>query len=260
MPEARAAQGSGGQELRLLRSDPVAQALVAAIHAGELGSLTELLREHPGLAAARLVDDKDGSSTPLHAAADWPGFFSHGPEVVAMLIDAGADPSAPVEGSWHAETPLHWAASSDDAEVARALIDGGADIEATGASIAGGSALDDAVGYGCWQVARLLVERGARVDRLWHAAALGMRSRAEELIAASPPSKQQFTDAFWQACHGGQRRMAEYLLAQGAELNGPPSWGGGTPLDAADNLGTGREALVEWLRSQGARKSAKAAE
>jgi uncharacterized protein len=260
MPEDRAAQGSGGQELRLLRSDPVAQALVAAIHAGELGSLTDLLRKHPGLAAARLVDDKGGSGTPLHAAADWPGFFSHGPEVVALLIEAGADPSAPVEGSWHAETPLHWAASSDDAEVARALIDGGADIEATGASIAGGSPLDDAVGYGCWQVARLLVERGARVDRLWHAAALGMRSRAEELFAASPPSKQQLTDAFWQACHGGQRRMAEYLLALGAELNGPPSWGGGTPLDAADNLDTGREALVGWLRSQGARKSAKAAE
>jgi uncharacterized protein len=177
-----------------------------------------------------------------------------------MLIEAGADPSAPVEGSWHAETPLHWAASSDDVEVARALIDGGADIEATGASIAGGSPLDDAVGYGCWQVARLLVERGARVDRLWHAAALGMRSRAEELLAASPPSKQQLTDAFWQACSGGQRRMAEHLLALGADLNGTPSWGGGTPLDAADGLDTGREALVGWLRSQGARKSAKAAE
>jgi ankyrin repeat protein len=177
-----------------------------------------------------------------------------------MLIEAGADPSAPVEGSWHAETPLHWAASSDDVEVARALIDGGADIEATGASIAGGTPLDDAVGYGCWQVARLLVERGARVDRLWQAAALGMRSRAEDLLAASPPSKQQLTDAFWQACNGGQRRMAEYLLALGAELNGTPSWGEGTPLDAADGLDTGRQALVEWLRSQGARKSAKAAE
>src|SRR5215475_9736896 len=130
MPEDRAGAGTGGQEPRLLRSDPVAQALVAAIHAGELGSLTELLREHPGLAAARLVDDKGGSGTPLHAATDWPGFFPHGPEAVAMLIGAGADPNVPVERSWHAETPLHWAASSDDAEVARALIDGGADIEA----------------------------------------------------------------------------------------------------------------------------------
>jgi uncharacterized protein len=153
MPRDSVAGGADGQELRLSRSDQVAQALVAAIHTGELGTLTGLLHEHPGLAAVRLVDDKGGSGTPLHAAADWPGFFPHGPEVVAMLIGAGADPSAPVEGSWHAETPLHWAASSDDVEVARALIDGGADIEATGASIAGGSPLDNAVGYGCWQVA-----------------------------------------------------------------------------------------------------------
>lgn len=259
MPEEQAREATGAQGLRLPRRDPIAQALVTAIHAGEVGPLAALLREHPGLAPARIVDDKGGSGTALHAAADWPGFFPHGPEAVAMLIGAGADPSAPVQGSWHAETPLHWAASSDDVDVARALIDGGADIEAAGASIAGGTPLDDAVGYGCWQVARLLVERGARVDRLWHATALGMRSRADELLAASPPTKQQLTDAFWQACHGGQRRMAEYLLSLGADLNGTPSWGEHTPLEVADCLDTGRRALVDWLRSQGAKKSAKAA-
>jgi hypothetical protein len=35
-----------------------------------------------------------GSGTPLHAATDWPGFFANGPDVVAVLIDAGADPNA----------------------------------------------------------------------------------------------------------------------------------------------------------------------
>jgi hypothetical protein len=257
MPDDEQALGSAGDhQLRLSAGDPVAQALVAAIHAGEVETLMVLLREHPGLASARLVGDKGGSETPLHAVTGWPGYFPHGPEVVATLIDAGADPSASVEGSWHAETPLHWAASSDDVEVARALIDGGADIEAPGASIAGGAPLDDAVGYGCWQVARLLVERGAHVDRLWQAAALGMRSRVDELVAAAPPTRQQLTDAFWQACNGGQRRMAEHLLGLGADLNGTPSWGDSTPLDVADGLDTGRQALLEWLRSQGAKKSA----
>ena len=241
-----------GHVRRLANTEPLARALVQSIHAGEVDALKALLRDGPGLAAARLVDEKRGSRTPLHAATDWPGFFPRGPEIVAVLIDAGGDPDAPVEGSWHAETPLHWAASSDDVDVARALIDGGAEIEVLGASIAGGTPLDDAVGYGCWQVARLLVERGAKVDRLWHAAALGMMSRVEELLAAEPPSQQQLTDAFWQACHGGQRRMAEYLLALGAELNGTPSWGDDTPLDAAHSVGTGREALVSWLRDQGA--------
>jgi ankyrin repeat protein len=140
------------------------------------------------------------------------------------------------------------------------LIDGGADIEAPGASIAGGAPLDNAVGYGCWQVARLLVDHGARVERLWQAAALGMRSRVEELIAAEPPTQQQLTDALWQACHGGQRRMAEHLLALGADLNDTPSWGDSTPLDAADSLDTGRELLVSWLREQGAMKPAKPGE
>jgi uncharacterized protein len=244
--------------LRLPSGDAVARALVDAIHAGDVESLSNMLAERPGLAAARIVDAKGGSSTPLHAVTDWPGYFPNGPDVVRILIAAGANPNVSVEGSWHAETPLHWAASSDDVEVARALIDGGADVEAPGASIAGGSPLDDAVGYGCWQVARLLVERGARVERLWHAAALGMLERAEELIAGTPPTRQQLTDAFWQACHGGQRRMAAYLLARGAELDGTPSWGESSPLDAAESLGTGREALLTWLREQGAKHSTKA--
>lgn len=244
--------------VRLPSGDAVARALVDAIHAGDVESLSRLLAERPGLAAARIVDAKGGSSTPLHAVTDWPGYFPNGPEVGRMLIAAGANPNVSVEGSWHAETPLHWAASSDDVEVARALIDGGANLEAPGASIAGGSPLDDAVGYGCWQVARLLVARGARVEKLWHAAALGMLERAEELIAGAAPTPQQLTDAFWQACHGGQRRMAEYLLALGAELDGTPSWGESTPLDAAESLGTGREALLTWLREQGAKHSAKA--
>ena len=245
--------------MRLSKSDPLVRALVNAIHAGEVDSLTRLLTEHPGLAAAELVDAKCGSSTPLHAAADWPGFFPRAPEVVALLIDAGGDPNAAVRGSSHAETPLHWAASSDDVEVGRALIDGGADIEATGASIAGGTPLDDAVGYSCWRVARLLVDRGAHVDRLWHAAALGMIARADELLASGSHSEQDLTDALWQACNGGQRRMAEYLLARGAELNGRPSWADSTPLDVAEfPADTGREALVTWLRELGAQKSPKA--
>jgi hypothetical protein len=240
--------------LRLPKDGSLARTLVDAIHAGDVTQVRDLVAENPDLACARIVDDKGGSGTPLHAVTDWPGYFPSGPEIVSILIDCGADPNVAVEGSWHAETPLHWAASSDDVEVARALIDGGANIEATGASLGGGTPLDDAVGYGCWQVARLLVERGASVD-LGQAAALGIKTRVEELLATAPPSQQELADAFWGACHGGQRRMAELLLSLGADINAAPSWGGGTPLDAADSQDTGREALVTWLREHGATKS-----
>ena len=71
-------------------------------------------------------------------------------------------------------------------DVAEALIDAGADIEAPGSSIAGGAPLENAVGYGCWHVARLLVARGARVPHFWQAAALGLTPRVEEFLAAAP--------------------------------------------------------------------------
>lgn len=239
----------------VIRTDDVsAVELGRAIRAGDLGALRHIIENRPELASAQFQDSKGSTRTPLHAATDWPGYFPNGPAVVHLLIGAGADPNAQVTGSWHTETPLHWAASSDDVDVAAALIDGGANIEATGASIVGGTPLDNAVGYGCWHVARLLVERGARVDRLWHASALGMMSRLEELLqGAPPPAAEDVNQAFWHACAGGQRRLAECLLARGADINWIPDYARGTPLDAAGMVYTRRSTLVTWLRAQGAK-------
>src|SRR5205807_5308699 len=90
------------------------------------------------------------------------------------LIAHGADVNARFTGS-HTETPLHWAASNDDLAALDALLDHGADIEAPGAVIGGGTPLADAVAFGQWQAARRLVERGARTT-LWQAVALPMSS------------------------------------------------------------------------------------
>jgi uncharacterized protein len=238
--------------MNLASTDPLAVRLTTAVHSGELGELARLLEEQPKLAKARIAGRRGGWRTPLHVAADWPGYFPNGPAVVRLLIEAGADPSAPSEDG-PSETPLHWAASSDDVEVAAALIDGGADIEAPGGSIAGGGPLANAVGYGCWHVARLLVERGASVDSLWQAAALGMADRALELLAAdAPPTQEQIDAAFWQACHGGQLRMAQLLLARGADINATPDYSDQTPLAIAGSTDTRRSQLVTWLRERGA--------
>jgi ankyrin repeat protein len=148
--------------------------------------------------------------------------------------------------------PLHWAASSDDVDVAAALIDGGADLDVPGGSI--GTPLANAVGYGCWHVARLLVARGARIGSLWEAAALGDRAAVDGFLDGEPPSAGGEIDAaFWQACHGGQRRMAEYLLARGADINAIPDYAGQqTALGAAGSAGTQRQILVDWLKERGA--------
>jgi uncharacterized protein len=137
-------------------------AVVEAIQGSDVSGPERLLEGHPGLATARLGDDDPNSMSwsLLHVATDWPGHFPNGPAVVATLVAAGADVNARFRGP-HAETPLHWAASSDDMAVLDALLDAGADIEADGAVIGGGTPLADARAFGQWQAAHHLVERGA---------------------------------------------------------------------------------------------------
>jgi hypothetical protein len=119
-----------------------------------------------------------------------------------------------------------------------------------GASIAGGTPLDDAVGYGCWNVARLLVARGARMRKLWHAAALGMMSELEQQLAGLPrPASDEINNAFWQACHGGQRRAAMLLVKHGAEVTWVPDYARQTPRGVAASIDTGRQSLLNWLNS-----------
>jgi ankyrin repeat protein len=221
----------------------IAAAVVTAIRGGDLAALRRLLGEYPAVATSRV-----NGRTALHVVTDWPGYYPNGPAIVRLLTAAGADPNARTEG--HApETPLHWAASSDDVDVADALIDAGADLEAPGGSI--GKPLDNAIGYGCWHVARRLVDCGARVDKLWHAAALGLMARLGELLAAGV-EPAEINQAFWHACQGGQRRAAEHLLGEGADVNTTVEYAHGTALDVAPGPDTRRDLLTTWLRERGA--------
>jgi uncharacterized protein len=240
---------SSAPELALPHGDPVAVELTSTIHRGDLDALRRMLAERPELASVHMIGRKGGWRTPLHAATDWPGYFPAAPATVALLLDAGADPNDDTGGD-RPETPLHWAASTDDVDVAVVLIDHGADLERPGGSI--GSPLDNAIGYTCWHVARLLVARGATVNKLWHAAALGMLERIEQLLEQRAEAADEVSQAFWHACAGGQRRAAEYLLARGADLNWEPDYAEGTPLDAADSLGTRQSNVVSWLQELGA--------
>ena len=235
--------------------DPLAVAVTGATQGGDLDRLRRLLAEHPGLATARLGDDRPGGTTRtlLHVATDWPGHFPNGPATVALLVEAGADVNARFGGGRHDETPLHWAASSDDVDVLDALLDLGADLEAPGAVIAGGTPLTDARAFGLWRAAHRLVERGARTT-IDDAATLGLQDRLEGYLAGTAPAPEEVSRAFWGACHGGQRGCAEYLLARGADVNWVPPWEPLTPLDAAAR--SGADDLAAWLRARGARPAA----
>ena len=180
--------------------EPLAVDVVDAIHAGDVPRLQELLAGHPGLAAVRLGDDDpDGMNRSLlHVATDWPGHFPNVAATIEVLVAAGADVDARFHGP-HGETPLHWAASSDDVAALDALLDAGADIDADGAVIAGGTPLTDATAFAQWNVARRLVERGARVT-FREAASLGLMDQLHECLAADPPpTAQDITQGLWYA-------------------------------------------------------------
>jgi len=234
----------------LATDEPVALAVTAAIRTGDLARLRSVLAEHPWLATARI-----GPRTLLHVAADWPGHLPHGAQTVSTLVAAGADVNARFVGS-HTETPLHWAASCDDVAVLDALLDAGADIEAPGAVLGGGSPLADARGFKQWRAASRLVERGA-LTTLMDAATLGLTDRVTELLAGLPatgPDAEEVSLALWGACHGGRPACAELLVGHGADLDVVPPWEHLTPLDAAEREGA--DELAGWLRDRGARRFA----
>jgi ankyrin repeat protein len=101
--------------------DPTKQILKAA-KTGDAAGIKALLAADPELVHSR---DKDGS-TPLHCAV-WKGH----PQVVTLLLEAGADVNARNENDHWGTTPLHAAAHANQASIAQLLIDRGANVNAT---------------------------------------------------------------------------------------------------------------------------------
>lgn len=189
-----------------------------AIRSGDVVGVRALLAEHPELATVRF-GSAEQSRTALHIATDWPGHYPNVAAVIELLVELGADVEARFVGS-HRETALHWAASSDDVEALDALIRCGAQLDTDGGVLTDGSALDDAVIFGQLNAARRLVEAGA-TTKLFHAAALGLEQRVQELLSEGR-GPDEVTNALWHACHAGQLGTARQLLAAG----GDPHWVG----------------------------------
>ncbi|MFD0032656.1 ankyrin repeat domain-containing protein [Streptomyces sp. NPDC127172] len=227
--------------------DPLAVAVTQAIRQGDVPGLRHLLAENPGLASARIAEtarpDCFGIRTLLHVATDWPGHFPNGPQILAALVEAGADPDTRFSGA-HTETPLHWAASNDDVAAVDALVAAGADIEAPGAVIGDGTPLSDACAFGQWRAAFRLVEHGARVT-FEEAASLGLLDQVEACATAGEPlTLEELSSAFWCACHGGRLATAQYLYGLGADPD-RVGYSDRTPLDIAREQNA--TDVVEWL-------------
>jgi ankyrin repeat protein len=224
--------------------DPLIESLAQLIQQGDVDGLAALLAAHPALARDRIGDAAE-SRTVLHLATDWPGHLPRVGETIALLAAAGA----PVDGRFagpHEETPLHWAASCDDIAALDALLEAGADIEADGAVLTGGTPLSDAVVFAQWNAARRLVERGASMT-LWQAAAVDDEAELVRLLSGPGTTGDDITNACWHACRAGSLSTARILASEGADLD----WVGYdnlTPRQAG--LASGHAALIAWLSGE----------
>jgi len=169
------------------------------------------------------------------------------------------------------KTGLHWAAEMDQAEVARILLDAGANIEAK--TSWGASPLDWAATMGSVRVADLLLSRGASGFTLVAAAALGKLEEVKATVApgadlsaqrrqgapASPnddwPADSAYirgdvlSDAMYAAARNGHTQVVEYLLDRGAAPDAKGVFGATALHWAAIN---GHRNTVDLLLARGA--------
>ena len=149
-----------------------AEELVLAIITGDTDTVASLLAANPDLANHRLPGN---DRSMLHYATDWPGHYPNVATTIGLLVAAGADPDAampPGDSPGVAETPLHWAASSDDVAAVRALLDAGATVDALGGIFGGCTPFVEATIFEQYGAAQLLLDGGA-TNWLPGAAALG---------------------------------------------------------------------------------------
>jgi ankyrin repeat protein len=280
------------------------EAAVEAVVAGDLGSLQDALRCDPALVHARssrvcCFDPPVHRATLLHyiAANGVEAYRQKTPgnavEIARTLLVAGAEPDALADMYGTPCTTMSMLVSSDhparaglQVALAELLLDFGAAIEGRG----GGKwerPLFTALTFGMGDVARLLAERGARID-LAAASGLGLAREVARLVSSAdederrralslaaqqghseivallldtgldpnrlnPESNHPHCTPLHQAVLGGHEAVVRLLVARGARLDIRDTIWHGTPLGwAIHGGGKDRERIAECLRSLGA--------
>ena len=152
-----------------------------AVESGDIDTLQKLIAEDPQLVNKTTSDNP---CTLLHTLCDYPAHRPRSRESAEILIRSGANVNARAkfEGKTDpGETPLHWAASSDDAEMIEVLLDSGAEIDIDGGVIANGTPLWEAVIFGMQNAAAKLIQHGATCN-LMIAAGVGRLDLVEKFF------------------------------------------------------------------------------
>jgi hypothetical protein len=203
-----------------------------AIVAGDMKTLTRLLRQHPGLVRARST--REHHSTLLHYVSangveDWrqltpPNIV----EIASTLLDAGADVNATSTAYGGGSTTLGLAATSIHPEQAgvqiallELLMSRGAAMEQPGLAGNDHGAIKGCLANGQGAAAMFFAERGAFMD-LEDAAGVGrldvVRTHFDDSGALKSPATQaQMESGFLYACGYGRHDVVRFLLDRGAD-------------------------------------------
>lgn len=204
------------------------EAAADAIVNGQIDELRWLLRTYPGLVHERST--RQHHATLLHyTGPNGIEYFRqltpvNAPDIVRLLLAAGADVNATADMYGGGATVLGLAATSVTPQVAgvvepllAALIDGGASLAPDGGALVNGCLRN-----GRLAAASYLASRGAEVD-LEAAAGVGqldlVRACFDERGNLKPPSTpQQMLDGFAWACEFGHRDVVRFLLERGVDV------------------------------------------
>jgi ankyrin repeat protein len=205
------------------------EAAVDAVVSGDLDTLRRLLREHPGLAAARSSRAHGGTLLHYVSANGVEGYRqTTPPNVVAiarLLLDAGADVNAKAVCYGGGDTPLGLTATSMHPHTAGVMIPLLEALVAAGAEVNGRDG-----GYGivraCLangqpEAAHSLMEHGADVD-LEEAAGMGRLDVVRRFVAPDATllhdaTARQLAEGLKYACGYGREEVVRYLLAAGVD-------------------------------------------
>jgi hypothetical protein len=244
------------------------ESAVEAVITGELATLESLVGENPALVRARSTrvthfDPPVHRATLLHyvAANGVEGYRQKTPKnavkIAKVLLQSGAevDALADMYGGHYTTMSMlvsscHPAKAGVQVALVETLLDFGAAIEATG-SAQWGSPLMTALAFGYRSAAEALVRRGARVDNIAAAAALGRLADATQLLATADHESRHRALAL--AAQHGHVEIVRLLLDAGEDpsrYNPDGNHSHSTPLHQA--VLAGHDAVVRLLVERGA--------
>lgn len=236
--------------------DPVFRSAVAALDAGDVEGLRAILREHPGLVRQRAEEEGwfagEYFRHPmlLHFVANNPYRHETMPprilESTELILDAGADIDAGTEIE-NDHTVLGLVTSCEPARKAGLQIPLIELLVRRGADPSRG--LDPAVIHGEDEAVACLFRLGAR-HTLMSAAALGDADALQGLL--SEASGRERMDAAMAAARYGQIRSVEALLKSGLGISEPITSHPYSPTLLHQAAWFGQRELAEWLIAHGA--------